>query len=720
MSYDQLELFLFGAAVVLDSALRMMVFERINRPFVALWLKVLVAGTVAFHLGIFGRVMIAKIDQPEAMLFDHFFMCILVTGLFLLPSGMLHASVRISHTHFEAKPFLDRRYGLLYLPLLVIPFACGSILQSNHRNLIDSIAGIIPIYIGWLFTANIAAMFFFIWFRQTSDWSIPFLIRLVGSLCAISVGAASYGVFANNPFWEKTLRLPVCLSPLVPEGLFVWYALRHRVLPLVMDRSLVYASTLILILLFHQLAIDPIIATVKERTKVDLHLVEAIIFIGMFVLIPPLRMRSREALRYLFSTNVFHVRDATRLLSLSLSQQANLEPDALVQWFANELADKLDLDKAVIMIEHPTGLHSKDIAIVSQKSVIVATSASQEVDNSHAYWPILKAVQIRDRLERDVVLPRVDNSEAIDEIVVNAAQAMVRQGFLLAFRLSFQSVHGAVLLGDRRRKDRLADEQLISISLLCDQLAATLANKKESILRFQVERRMMQNEKLSTLGLIASSLAHELRNPLSSIRTIASLTKEELGPDHSNRQDLEIIVAEIDKLSQTTSRLLESARPADSNNDSVAPDGVISKLLVLLTPLARQLHVDVRPILNCPEVEVRTTEVAMSEVFFNLIKNGIEAATGRPDAWILIESMMLNESTVCVAVSDNGPGIDKALQNTLFDPFVTGKAHGTGLGLFVVADRIREMNGSIECCSPANNSIPKMTQFRVIMPVVGR
>ncbi len=296
--------------------------------------------------------------------------------------------------------------------------------------------------------------------------------------------------------------------------------------------------------------------------------------------------------------------------------------------------------------------------------------------------------------------------------LASALVAMERHGILLAFPLAFQSIHGAVLLGDRNRNDRLADEQMISIALLCDQLAATLGNKKESIRRFQVERRMIQSEKLSTLGLIAGSLAHELRNPLSSIRTIASLTMEELGPEHVNRQDLSIIVSEIDKLSQTTTRLLDSARPADERGNSVTPDLVIAKLLVLLTPFARQLHVDLRHSLNCPNVEVVGSEAAMSEVFFNLIKNGIEAATGRTDAWVQIQSECGQGSSLKMVVSDNGPGIASELLDTLFEPFVTGKSEGTGLGLFVVADRIRDMNGSIKCSRCDDSS----TQFRVRFP----
>ena len=711
--YGQLELFLVGAAVVLDTALLLIVSERINRSFVAIWLKLLVAGTVTFHLGFFGRAMISSIDPNEAVRVDQFFMCLLVCGLFILPSGMLHAATRMFHTGLDAKPIPDRRYLVLYIPLILAPIACMNILRSYHRNLLDSLVWVTPFYILWLLVANSAAIILFIASKKRTPAAAPFLNRLIAALIVISIGGLGYSVLSSDPVWEQGLRLPVSLSPLILEGLFVWYTLKHRVLPLVMDRSMVYASALVLGLLLHQLVVSRLAAAASERMNIDLSIVEAIVVITVLMLIPTLRKRFREALRYLFSNNVFVVRDATRLLSVSLSQQAHLEPDALAQWFANELASKLDLQRAVIVID-PSG--------VSMLQSSVFESQGTENGNGHMFRQdcrerdlvlIAQGVQVRDRLERGMALPRFGVPTNHETNPADSLEAMGRQGILLAFRMEFQTVRGAVLLGDRRRHDRLADEQLTSIALLCDQLAATLRNKMESMRRFQIERRMIQNEKLSTLGLIAGSLAHELRNPLSSIRTIASLTMEELGPGHLNRQDLAIIVSEIDKLTATTTRLLDSARPPDELGVTTQPDLVICKLLVLLTPLAKQLHVEVEQSLDCSNIEIRGSEAAFSEILFNLIKNGIEAATGRVDAWVQIQTRMDAGSMVSIIVSDNGLGIDDALRDTLFEPFVTGKSEGTGLGLFVVADRVRELKGTIDCVRCEDSS----TRFRLCLPI---
>jgi signal transduction histidine kinase len=710
------ELFLAGAAVVLDTALMLIVLERINRPFVALWLKLLFLGTIAFHVGYFGRVMIWNVVPSRLILLDHLLMCMIVIGLLLLPSAMLHAALRMYHTGLDAKPKFRFAYGLLYLPLLFAPFLFASILSRGDRLFLDSIAWFTPAYISWLLLSNCVAIGFFLTFARKANVPQPFLTRLVGALVLVCVGAVAYTYLSRDAQWEPTLRLAVCLSPLIPEGVFIWYTLKHRVLPLVMDRTLLYAVSMILGLLLHQLIISPIAVLATERSQIDLSILEAILVIGILLLTPPLRTRVREALRYLFSTNVFHVRDATRLLSVRLSQQANLEPNDLLQWFVDELAEKLDLDMAVIVIDSEIETSSNSQFFASNKLLPDGAQKPGETAKVEDWLCVSRAVQMRDRLDRGMITPQSNDFRNDKDSMDNALKAMERQGILLAFRLSFPTVHGAVLLGDRKRNDRLADEQMISIALLCDQLAATLGNKNESIRRFQVERRMMQNEKLSTLGLIAGSLAHELRNPLSSIRTIASLTLEELGPKHRNGQDLAIIVAEIDKLSQTTTRLLDSARPADVESLAVSPDLVIGKLLTLLNPLAKQLHVEVRQQLNCPDVLVLASDASISEIFFNLIKNAIEAATGRPEAWVQIVSEKLQPNLLRVLVSDNGPGIEDSLLGNLFEPFVTGKLAGTGLGLFVVSDRVKEMGGSIYC---QRSKEVHATEFYVSLPICG-
>lgn len=721
--FERLELFLVGLAVIVDTALLLIVRERANRSQVAIWLNILVLGAAAFHLGTFGRVLIENSSTSIVQPLDQIFMVCIVFGLLAMPSGMLHSAVRMLHTGLDAKPKRDLRYAWLYLPFAILPIAAILIFKSDHRSLMQAIAILIPWYIAWIVLANSAAIVCFRLLHKRYPATNRFFEGMIVCLIGTTLIAVAYGAMTNQASWERALRLPVCLAPLMPAGLFVWYSLRQRILPLVMDRTLMYGSLLALGLLFHRLTVTPLSLWVKEHSNIDLIIVESITLIGATLLIPPMRNRASEALRYLFSTNVFKVRDATRGLSVSLSQQSQNETTELLQWFVNELASQLDLDRAVIVIQKTTQTESAhEIYLSSSNQSNLQDGGSDGSATSQQtkdFATLCNAIQSQERLERG----RIDLRSSLPphELTTNreVSDAMERTRTLVAFRSSYRSVVGAVLLGDRRRNDRFADQQLISIALLCDQLAATLENKQESNRRILAERNMMQNEKLSVLGLIAGSLAHELRNPLSSMRTIASLTMEELGEEHPNFGDLNLIVSEIDKLTQTTQRLLDSAKPADASKESVEPDSVITRLLFVLSPLAKKLHVEIKTTFECNGGTVASTEVALSEIFFNLIKNGIEAASGQPNAQVLIETQICESNgmnSIRINVSDNGPSIPTQIQRTMFQPFVTGKVDGTGLGLYVVADRVRELKGSIELKENLMNGFDSSKTFSVLLP----
>jgi signal transduction histidine kinase len=196
------------------------------------------------------------------------------------------------------------------------------------------------------------------------------------------------------------------------------------------------------------------------------------------------------------------------------------------------------------------------------------------------------------------------------------------------------------VLGNRLRRDRLAQEQVNALSRVVDQFAATLQNCKEEKLRHQAERRMLQQEKLSVLGLISGSLAHEIRNPLSSIKTIATLVTEELGADHPCQHDLGLILSEIDRLSSTSNRLLDFAKPEPQTQRSFGPDQTILRVVAIMEHLARQYHVELMLDLTCPELRIASSEASLSEIVFNLVKNAIEATRGKQDGrvWVRINA----------------------------------------------------------------------------------
>ncbi len=209
----------------------------------------------------------------------------------------------------------------------------------------------------------------------------------------------------------------------------------------------------------------------------------------------------------------------------------------------------------------------------------------------------------------------------------------------LRFSISVPRVAWRNANGPRIRSDRFSEEQRSSLVLLFDQFAATLFNRVVEQDRLRAERQAAQQEKLAVIGLMAGSLAHEIRNPLSSIRTVASLLREDLGTHSDHAKDVEIILEEIDRLTQTTQRLLDFAKPANDQLQHVDVHQVATRLFHLLAPWSAQQQVTLETRLHATSSLVRATDAAVSEILLNILRNAIEATRASSNARVQVETM---------------------------------------------------------------------------------
>ncbi len=673
MILKTIELFLIGFAAVIDVALLLVVFDRANRARVAIWLCWLVAASAVSHGAIFARLLLVDVTNPAAAVADQSLMVLLCIGLIAMPSAMLHAALRLLRTGTQPQPPMDRRYALLYLPLLTVPAIASEIWQSHSRDFLGSVGQWRSLYLVWTMFVNTMSMMLFLQVRRqvTSASVRVFVGRLVLAVGTISVLAFLYAMVAVNSAWEPCFRLAVVFSPAIVSLLFVWHTLRGSLMPLVMDRSLAYGAMLLAFLLAHRLLVSPTLFRWWAQTGIDFQLVEGIAIAVLIVLWRPLRARVAESLHYLFGSNVFQVRTAIRALSVSLSRNASRPVEELIPWFAEELRSAIGLEKVTILI-----------------------------DSASLYCSPPPAPALTDlTLLRDAVLLSGSPIERGAATTIELEETLTRADALVVFPLAYQSVRGAVVIGNLNRKDRLAREQVNALAVVVEQFAATIENRREESRRQQTHRKLLQQEKLSALGLVSGSIAHELRNPLSSMRTITALVAEELGADHTCHADLRLVITEIDRLNQTSQRLLDFARPPRDETQNISPDPVIHRIVCVLEHLANQHHIGLRVDLNCEHAKIASSESNLGEIVFNLTKNAIEAAMVRNEhassnGFICVQSNV-EAKDVVISIADNGPGVAPQHVATLFQPFASHKPDGTGLGLYAVNERVRELGGTI-------------------------
>ncbi len=682
--FGQIEVFLLGLATVVDTVLLLIIIERVNRPRVPLWLSLLALGTWLLHSASFFHALLLNSQAASIDNWDRLFRCLMGVSLLLLPSTVLHAAARLNHTGFDPRVKWSLLYALLYLPLLVAPWVIWGIAFGPGESFFENVTPFVNGYLLWALCAIAVSSGLMLHWRRhsTSVNNRAMLLQFTGTLIGLAGLAVIYVYLARATAWEPWVRVMTSLSPSVAVSLVVWHTLRQRLMPLVVERTLIYGAFLVVVVLMHQQFIRPLTDKLQRESNVDFVILEFVLLIGLILAWRPLRRRFSEASRYLVSTDLLYIRDRTRQLSLQLSRHA-LQPAAEIRsWLARSLVSDIDVESAHVWL-------CGDIADPSQSPM----------DEARAHIASMLAQQDRPVFDRSLVEDR------------ELCHAMERVGAMWAFRLDFQSIQGVVLIGNRNRNDRLSDESLSSLVLLLEQFAVTLHNRSVEEQRSMAERRMMQQEKLSVLGLIAGSLAHELRNPLSSMRTIATLLKEDLPAGDPHHRDVEIIVSEIDRLTQTTQRLLDYAKPADCTRPFTEPDRVVARLLPILEQLARQYHVQLTTDLQAEQIAVAGSDAALSEIMFNLIRNAVEAVRGCPAGAVEVHSRQFDGS-VQLQVKDNGPGIDPAIRASLFQPFVTAKVDGTGLGLYVVSERVRELDGKLSCQSSLEAGTEFIVEFK--------
>ncbi len=130
---------------------------------------------------------------------------------------------------------------------------------------------------------------------------------------------------------------------------------------------------------------------------------------------------------------------------------------------------------------------------------------------------------------------------------------------------------------------------------------------------------------------------------------------------------------EIDRLSSITQRLLDYSKPADDKVLGIDVAQVIERLFHILEPWAGQQKVKLRAHLSSESPRVRATDASLSEILFNLLRNAVEATRSTPNALVTVETAVINHRYV-VRVIDNGPGIEPAIRENIYRPFVTSRS----------------------------------------------
>jgi len=235
--------------------------------------------------------------------------------------------------------------------------------------------------------------------------------------------------------------------------------------------------------------------------------------------------------------------------------------------------------------------------------------------------------------------------------------------------------------------------------------------------RSELERRLAQAEKLSSIGLLAAGVAHEVNTPLAVISTYAQMLARQVSGDQEKSRLLEKITRQTFRASEIVNALLNFSRAAPGSFEDVDLNRIIQDALVLLDHQMKQAGIRVELQLEEPLGAIRGDAGKLQQVFLNLFLNARDAMEG---GGTLKVRTYTDGQNVHVEVQDNGPGIPPEHLHRIFDPFFTTKAarRGTGLGLSVTYGIVREHKGDIEVESRPGEGACFRLQFPLVKDAV--
>ena len=609
-----------------------------------------------------------------------------MTGVALLPAALLHAHVGFwasLDNYRTLKPRAVRLIGaMLYVPMIFLPYAIYRINSGDYRPYFLKLRVLLIPYSIWYLLVMISSALI--------DWSIkdrlnPRALRERAFFKRLAILLVLNGIFEfvvvailrtgpNDVPWVLFL-----LSSLLPIFFVAYHVYRYKLVDVAVKDSLVYAMFALVFIAVYTYGVRRLDQFLVDRFGITPGVVEVILILGMVALASPLVRVIDQMVHRLFTTEIGLYRDVVRQVSSGAEGFGELA--SLIRYTEETIRKGLDLTHVRVLPVSllDTGSHEERLA-------------EKLID-----WNA-------DVIETD------DDLQALDATI---AYALRRESELVGLMLISAEPHA------------LTSEKRAILDVLASQVAVEVESCRLIEEKVRLERELVNREHLAKLGQMAAQVAHEVKNPLSSIKSIAQVMREEESLSEFD-QDLSLIVSEIDRLNRTVSQLLAFSRPSHAESRPVRLSDLISASVTIAGAEAKERGVDLRIESITDVVLTGTQGGALRDALSNVVLNAVQATEAGEEVVIRAvlqtsgrESEIRTGQSVAeilaITISDTGPGIPADSQQRVFEPFYSTKSRGTGLGLAIVQRRVVEIGGSVELVSPVANG--RGTQFRLIVPL---
>ena len=556
------------------------------------------------------------------------------------------------------------RVYLSYLPTVFLVISVPQLWTADYAPMFAKLKFFVLPFAFWIaYVLGLIAITELLIARKTPNPSEKKIMRtLAASFIAVGVVillalAFGLGEGTNVGLYLKTLGN---LGSLLPSALLAYYIYRYRYLELIIEESLIVATFAAVVLTIYIYGIRTIGDWLTSRYGVRAGVVEALLILALALAAAPLRRWLAARFHQLFEREAALYREIVSRVGSHAGQFKQL-PE-LLHFVEEKTAAALALRRVQIFV----GLASDTIETNGDGHAIDARNTSEP-------WmtDVLKL------------------SEEQDWAPVEDEQALSKQGFTVAYPLRREDRVSGLLLVDAPPSSLTIDARSV-LEILAGQVAIAIEDWRLVEENVRLERRLAERERLAVLGQMAATVAHEIKNPLSAIKSIAQVMREDdqLNADYS--RDLNLIVGETDRLSQSVAQLLTFARRQPPTERPLQVNELVRSVSGLFQASAREQRIKLEYHIDADCELTGAAVSAVRDSLSNLVLNAMQAT---PPGGKIEVSVNTESDQLFVCVSDSGTGIPRDLRERIWEPFFTTKQRGTGLGLAIVRKRMQEVGG---------------------------
>jgi signal transduction histidine kinase len=690
--------FILGS--ILHTVLSVFIVQRKNKKGSELVFLFLVISVAAWHYGnaisLFSIMLFGKnIPIINQLSSDFAYM-----GMGVVPSLLLHTAILflLESGWKIKKKTMATIITIIYLPVIPFTLTAVRIIFFEEAHVLTSVSPFVKPFIIWLlfsiFASAVISRILSAKVEEVEEQKFHFAIFWILIFITFLVSFTVLLEGRTLPYIGEYMVLATMLSSIFPSIIFSYYVYRYNYMEFVLRRSVFYSFLAILVICFYYFGIRQLGKYLEFNYSVNAKVLEAVLIIALVYWFPKLKENIQGLIRRLFFKRI-----------------ANRE------YLLNDLSHQISTDLLIdqsLLLENTVESIKKATAIKDVNLILFKGGSTQVVGGDEntliARDDILNTIRYFDKGEIAVL----DRHEITDASIINEMKRL--EMFFVFPIFKDRKLTGLLTLGKSRRGMRLPADGLEQLMIIANQISSAMAKAELIQEKLQLEIKMYENERLSSLGRLSTSVAHEVKNPLSSIKSIVQVLKE----DSENRgfftsktktqKSLSIIVEEIDRLTKVVNQLLVFAKPQGDSKTNVKISDLINKVLVVLKHEAKMNNIDIHLDVSNNLPSIMADEGSLTEVFFNLIHNAIQAMSEGGNLTISI-TYEQKDDHIRAVFENNGPGISQEDISKIFEPFYTTKQMGTGLGLAIVKKKLEEVKGLIHV-----ESEDSTTKFIVNIP----